>query len=485
MIRRLEKRKRKGVVMLLFTMMMLFIILPAVGLAVDAGVMFAIKAKMQSAADGAALSAARSLSRGYTFSSQQTAAAATALKFYRINIENGFLGLNSAADPVVTFPDTQINTMAVRVEVQVSAPTYFMRILGPSSMTLRTHGQVSRRFVNLVLVLDRSTSLQLSGSCTPMKTGATEFTQAFVNGTDNLALVTFGTSYRLDFDLANDFLARASPNNIPAMISNLNCSGFTNASSGYSKAAARLIQFNQPGALNVMVFFTDGLPTAVHLPAIPITSTTTCVNTSTRNGVVNFLNSTTYGVNIANEPNAPGSVPSNEYNRPVDDTDIENDTTAGYSNPNNDGCAFKTNTTGLSSDTNRLTLPGSANFVDYFGNSLTGSMPVTTGGTSPNHYISLSATNIENISTNALISASTRYRQLAATNGLSLTTFAIGLGNTTNPPDADLLKKVSNDPTSPSYNSTYPSGKMVYASNNDELHAAFARLASEILRITM
>ena len=56
MIRRTQSRRRKGVIMLMFTLMMLFVLLPAVGLAIDAGVMFAIKGKMQSAADGAALS---------------------------------------------------------------------------------------------------------------------------------------------------------------------------------------------------------------------------------------------------------------------------------------------------------------------------------------------------------------------------------------------------------------------------------------------
>ena len=143
MVRKIDKRRRKGVVMVLFTMMMLFVILPAVGLAVDAGVMFAIKAKMQSAADGAALSAARSLSRGMTLDSQKSSATATAKKFYKINIQNGWLGLDSAVDPTVTFPALSLNTMSIHVDVQVSAPTYFMRILGPNSVTLKSRSMKS------------------------------------------------------------------------------------------------------------------------------------------------------------------------------------------------------------------------------------------------------------------------------------------------------------------------------------------------------
>ena len=54
---------------------------------------------------------------------------------------------------------------------------------------MSTRSEVNRRFVNLMLVLDRSTSLSLSNSCAPLKSAATEFAKAFMNGTDNLGLV--------------------------------------------------------------------------------------------------------------------------------------------------------------------------------------------------------------------------------------------------------------------------------------------------------
>ena len=103
MLREFRRRPRQGVIMILFTMMMLFVVLPAVGLAIDSGVMFVVKGRMQSAVDGAALAAARSLSRGTNFSDQQDAATVTAKKIYHMNMENGWMGV-VAADPTVTFP---------------------------------------------------------------------------------------------------------------------------------------------------------------------------------------------------------------------------------------------------------------------------------------------------------------------------------------------------------------------------------------------
>jgi hypothetical protein len=83
------------------------------------------------------------------------------------------------------------------------------------------------------------------------------------------------------------------------------------------------------------------------------------------------------------------------------------------------------------------------------------------------------------------VSAATRARTLSAANNTNIVTYTIGLGNTSSPPDSSLLMRIANDVDSTSYNSAYTAGSMIYAGNLDELNAAFARLASEILRIAM
>jgi hypothetical protein len=45
------------------------------------------------------------------------------------------------------------------------------------------------------------------------------------------------------------------------------------------------------------------------------------------------------------------------------------------------------------------------------------------------------------------------------------------------------MKRVANDPSSPAYDSSEPTGLYVFAPNNTQLNQAFARVASEILRI--
>ncbi len=63
---------------------------------------------------------------------------------------------------------------------------------------------------------------------------------------------------------------------------------------------------------------------------------------------------------------------------------------------------------------------------------------------------------------------------------------ALGNPNASDPldvPDTDLLLRMSNDPSSPEYTDTQPSGMFVFAPDNTQLNAAFVRVASEILRI--
>ena len=66
-------RKEKGIAILL-TGVLLVLIIPIVGLAIDAGVLYALKSKLVLATDAAALAAARSLNLGLTLAAQETAA---------------------------------------------------------------------------------------------------------------------------------------------------------------------------------------------------------------------------------------------------------------------------------------------------------------------------------------------------------------------------------------------------------------------------
>ena len=456
MIRISSKRRRKGVIMILFTMMFLFVILPAVGLAIDSGVLFVTKDKMQTAVDGASLSAARSLSRGVDFASQQAAAATTAAKFFRMNMESGFMGVSALTDPTVTFPAGSPQTMIVQVDAVVQAPTYFMRILGPSSVTIRSSSQTSRRFVNIMMVIDRSGSL--GSACAQVRSAAKQFAQTFVNGRDKLGLVTFGTSYRTDFPINSNFLTTGS--GVPDLVTNLTCIGGTNAGAAYWQAYQQLLALNEPGALNVILFFTDGAPNTIHMPSLEIKSSSSCTDKTTlRNGVIAATTgSKAAGLFVGVQTLPPGSGISPD--------------TAFITNSAN--CSYTGNYTNVDNDVVAITRTGQPE-VDIFGTSLTGWKSVTRDGSG---RIALTNSNTTNTGINVLVNAAENARNNTS---LNVMTYAVGLGSAV---DEEILNRVANVPATAHYNSTRAAGKYIYAADGSQLQSAFAQLASEVLRIS-
>jgi Flp pilus assembly protein TadG len=82
---------------------MLMIILPMVGLVIDVGIMYAIRARLTSACDAAARAAARSLAVGVTLADQEAAARARAQAFFNANFRPAPL---KAAAPPLRLPST-------------------------------------------------------------------------------------------------------------------------------------------------------------------------------------------------------------------------------------------------------------------------------------------------------------------------------------------------------------------------------------------
>src|SRR3977135_2972337 len=83
-----DPRKERGVSLILGSAALAFII-PAVGLAIDVGYIYAVKSKLQAAVDGAALAAARGLSLGQTTGAQAARAKQNAVNWFYANLPSG------------------------------------------------------------------------------------------------------------------------------------------------------------------------------------------------------------------------------------------------------------------------------------------------------------------------------------------------------------------------------------------------------------
>lgn len=483
-----KRQREKGFVLLLWTLMMLLVIMPSVGLAIDVGVMYFVKSKLQTAVDAAAIGAARSLSRGQDISSQQVAATATAKRYYHANFPNTWMGVTPVNDPTVTWPVAPPATAIINVQGDLDAPTWFMRIIGVNSLHFSAVGQATRRNVNVMLVIDRSTSLSNTGSCPALASDAQLFVQSFSNNRDRMGLLTFGTYYNVDFAPSFDFQTT-----LTTMLGNLTCSGFTNSAAAFSTAYNTLKGLGDLNALNVVVFFTDGNPNTLTFgpaygpgaPLLPLKSGSSCKATPGFSGVVagDVAYNVSGGIFKATNSTYPAAAPF-----PGDIALIGS--AQGYKG----GCAFPGNS--ISSGGS----PGFAPDVAYlpsfdaFGNGTDTSLlggagyPASTlhysSGSYAGKIVTTNSQTIENAGINALDNAAQKARIDAAASNIPLVVYTIGLGNASGGVNNSLLQRLANDPNSPTHQDVYPDGLYLYSPDTAHMSSAFAIIASDVLRLS-
>jgi Flp pilus assembly protein TadG len=273
---------------------MVFIV-PLVGLGIDVGFLYNTKSKLQTAVDGSALAAARALSTGSSTSAQATTAQNNAVNWFYANFPSNYFGTQNTVmgtGNVSVFDDpNNAHLRDVTVSATTQVNTLFMKWVGVNYVAVGATGNASRRDVVAMLVLDRSFSIQMAGECSTMIAAAKAFTGQFAEGRDNIGLVSFGadvlmeqaptTSFQSVLGYTNDQGSGAG------LIDNINCQGNTNTATAISVAYNQLWTMNLPGALNVLVMETDGLPNTLTLNfwdstnnVVGLTSSSTCTDNS-------------------------------------------------------------------------------------------------------------------------------------------------------------------------------------------------------------
>jgi hypothetical protein len=387
-----------------------------------------------------------------------------------------------------------------------------MKILGFNSVHLTSVGQATRRNVNIMLVLDRSGSLSAAigtNSCGAVISGAQTFVNAFSNNRDRIGMVSFGTYYHEDFVPTMDFQdsAGGGAHSLSAVVlPQLVCTGYTNAAAAFSYAYSVLKGLGDHNALNVILFFTDGIPNTVTFgpdygngtaPYLKIKAGSSCVPTTSHNstavpplgglsgviaGDVSYSSQSGVlkaGPLFSGTFDRPGTV-AGYYPAPDDNTEYgAANSIIGTNQGRSSGCAFAATTSNFPTDINAI--PTS----DAWGNSTTTTWAAETGFPASVNTASVnSRPDLENAGINALDNAAQNARIDAAANNMPYLVDAIGLGNAPGGVNNELLKRIANDVTAGVHQTAYSDGRYIFSPNAAQLAAAFASIASDILRIS-
>lgn len=446
----IKKQTQCGQILVLVAVS-LFALIGLVGLAIDSGLAYGVKAKLASAVDAASIAGARALAEGVDDDARIAAARKAAKDYYAANFPAVFLGATRVplTDQMIQAVHDATGYWTITVTGSAVMPVTFMKLLGFSDFPVTAMGQAIRRDLDIVLVLDTSGSLASpSGTFPALKAAAVNFVNKFNAGSngDRVGVVSFASGAVVDVPIVKDGTRGFNKTQVINAINALNVSGSTASAEGLRLALNDIngVPAINRSSLRMIVFFSDGAPNDV--PAI-------------------FSNGgTPVTGDLYSETSAPGT----------------NRATRVFRNDRRD--------TQLGEYTNIATLPATGFAVTGVGNvslasfnnrrTLTGT-PYTNTRCNVNKAARNMTENVANTARSQVVKIHS-IALGAAVNSLEITFCAYAASEV----GSSLLKRLSNTSDSDAYNPAQPVGMYVWAENAADLDSAFTSIASEILRLS-
>jgi len=447
--------RQRGAVAIMTALAML-VLLSVVGLVIDGGLAYLVKARLNAAVDSAALAGARAVPAGNNQAEQIASARAAAADFFAANIPSNYL----LSTPTLLSTDVTFNQGQATIDVRAEAPmpVSFMQVMGFTSLKPVAYAQTIRRDLDMAFVVDTSGSL--SGQAATVRASAKSFLNKFNLTQDRVGLMHFASGAEVDFPINTS----ARGFNRAAMLKKIDgypFAGGTASVEGMWNARDQLnaIPLANRSTQRVIVFFSDGDPSAFgsYISFTPGMFSTDCANIP---GVIEMVS-----------PHGLSSVDGTTFDYVRDDCRvIRNNRITTRSLP---AWYNAHNSPTNQNDTTKREFPV-----------VTNTPRVVTADISTQ---ALLQRNVERASRNLVEAVAAKARDEG------IVVFTLGLGDslkTAGTYDADtgeqILKCMANVADAPSrcYNPAKPVGMYCYAASEADLTPCFSRLASAILRIT-
>lgn len=450
--RRASARQQRGAMALLVAIS-LIVLLAFAGLAIDAGIAYGVKAKLNAAVDAASIAASRAVASGDDDATRQANAIAAGTTFFRANFPAGYLRATPSA-PAVTAVHEADGKWRTTVSATATVPTYLMSLLNRDEFTVAASGEAIRRDLDMILVLDTSGSLDPVFS--QVKSAAVSFVNHFAagNGGDRIGLVVFADGAYLSVPINKTATRGFNRSTMISTINGLSSSGWTASGEAMRVGLNELnaIPAALRSSLRVVVFFSDGAPNTV--------------------GAV--YNRTSGGTVTGTLPSGTGS------GNPLLCTSSSSCTVYRHDR--------RSTSLGTYSNINRLPLTAGTTFNNQplasFNNRRTFSPALNTANSATRCNTNKAARNmVENLGNDARSQGVWVYTlglgpQLNGYEGIT------SCGYNTADYGSNILKRVANAQGVDTWNSTQPTGLYVYAADASQLDSAFATIASEIIRLS-
>jgi Flp pilus assembly protein TadG len=256
----LSLRKQQGQVFVVVAISLVMLV-GAVGLAVDSGMGYLVRAKLNAAADAAALAGARAAPKGRNRGEQIAAATDAAEKFFAANYPRNYLGSNvDLRDVNVSFDDPTPGRITVDVNARANVPVTFMGILGFRQLDIDASSQTIRKDLDLAFVVDTSGSVNPVAA--EVRAQSAAFLDRFAPTSDRVSLIHFSAGAEVDEPIRTGNNRGFNRDRMINIIRSFHFSGLTNSAEGMWQARRQLnsIAPGNRSSMRVIVFFSDGSP---------------------------------------------------------------------------------------------------------------------------------------------------------------------------------------------------------------------------------
>jgi len=251
-------RNARGTIVVMLALSIVFL-LCFVAVATEAGRWYLLRAELSKSVDAGALAAAKNISNPYVSTT------AIAKDYCVENFPAGAYGTPSTGAGAPAFGATAIGFDKVSVTGTANSPAILGQLLGVNGVTVSSAGTAQKRDVEIMMVLDRSTSMA-GTPIADLKTAAKSFVSYFTatQDKDKVGLISFATSVTVDRPLGTNFVAPMTTS-----INAMAASGYTNTEDAIDQCDGPSGFTNQTGIVGdkriqqFMIFFSDGNPTAL------------------------------------------------------------------------------------------------------------------------------------------------------------------------------------------------------------------------------
>ncbi len=495
------KPRERGATMLMVTFVAAFLLIPIIGTCIDGAVVYWVKARLSAAVDSAALATARALNIGVNNDQQVSNATLVGQSYFAANFAPGLMQTTIVGGAPNIWVDPSVpHERVVNVSATITVPLFFMPLLGFKTETITASGQATRRDANVMMVLDRSNSMNPHApnnvdACSLMRAAALNFVTQFAAGRDQVGLVTFQTGANLDYQPTTAFDSNPT---VSSTLANLQCAGDTSTAQGLYLAWDQIENYiKQPNALNVILLFTDGSPNGLVAPftkkfysdtrydavntsnLVPM-GPSNCSNSGSWTGVI-ADGSTETSTSVAGM-NATGYTVAILNSTGVAISDTSSPTTISHS-----GCAFQDWNTSIYGREDIAAIPPQ----DAFGNStldrgIVGVPTLDVFPSSNTNYSGQIRPDMPRTVRWASFNAADSMAQTIRNNSTYGTyIYTIGLeGNETMLMNQDFMMRLANQQGASNFDSTKPQGKFIYITDPSQLTAAFQQVAWQIFRLS-